>query len=72
MVAFSLRFTKLLQRTASILVAAGQQRIQRQRVSVRHGALLLGEYAEHTGFKQGEDGEGGGHDFLGQLIQKLF
>ena len=56
MVAFSLRFTKLLQRTASILVAAGQQRIQRQRVSVRHGALLLGEYAEHTGFKQGEDG----------------
>ena len=42
---------------AGLLRAAGDERVQRQRVSVGHGLLLLDEDAENTGFEKRQGGQ---------------
>ena len=45
---------RLHLRDRQFLVAAGEQRVQRQRVGVGHGVLLFHQHAEHTGLQRGQ------------------
>ncbi len=58
------------RRAAGFLIAAQGQRVQRKRITVRHGVLLFDEHAEYAPFKQGQSADGGTGNSVGSGVHR--
>jgi hypothetical protein len=58
------------RRARSFLVAAGGQRIERQRIGVRHRVLFLDQHADDAGLQRRERAQRAGRGSIGRGIHK--
>lgn len=58
------------RRASGLLIAAGRERVERQRIGIRHRVLLLDQYAEHARFERREGANGRALECVGSGVHR--